>query len=188
MTYALWLISSLISWNNACILLLLGWYKSNWDSKIIVVGVKIIVADFCTNCNYYFAPTTIAVLHQLQLLFCENCNYFCISHNNFLTSITLVQISITLAPTAITITFVPTTITFAPIAMNLHQPQLLLHQPNIPEGQFAFCRPKKCFPGDFLNWTRMVIQLLRRQETFKMSVSLFNTSCCQSGASQVAQW
>ena len=119
-TYALWLTSSLISWNNACILLLLGWYKSNWDSKVIVVGVKIIVADFCTNCNYYFAPTAIAVLHQLQLLFCKNCNYFCISHNNFLTSITFAQISITLAPTAITLTFVPTTIIF--------KPQLLLHQ------------------------------------------------------------
>ena len=39
----------------------------------------------------------------------------------------------------------------------------------IPEGQF--CRPSKCFPGDFLNWTRMAIQLLRRRKSFKMAAS-----------------
>lgn len=59
-TYAPWFTSSLISCNNACVLLLLGWYKSTWDAKVVVVGVKIAMADFGTDCNHCF--------RELQLL------------------------------------------------------------------------------------------------------------------------
>lgn len=118
-TYAPWFTSCLISWNNACVLLLSGWCKSTWDSKAVVVGVKVTMADFGTDCSCCFAWTAITFAaatktFELQLLLCEpqllwhhmqllllwcqpqlflNLCYFCTNHNEFAPA------TITFAPT-----------------------------------------------------------------------------------------